>query len=66
MASCEKCWEEAGGDPDYYHHLLRVNNCTPEEQAGEGADECPRCHRRTIHCLTLECVNPQCSGAKEA
>ena len=43
MSSCERCWKEANGNADRYHELLAINRCSPEEQAGENATECPRC-----------------------
>ena len=56
MASCEKCWNEAGGDPKIYRELLKTNNCTPEEQAGVGAEKCPKCDRNTVHIYCHSCV----------
>lgn len=38
MATCEKCWRDAGGDPDDYKELLRQrkdNPCSLKEQCGE-------------------------------
>ena len=62
MASCEKCWADAGGDPEEYEQLLEERtgelNCTPEEQAGVDADFCDVCERKTIHQHTHKCVNP--------
>lgn len=58
MASCEKCWRDAGGDPDTYSELIRErkdNPCTPEQQAGYGG-ECPSCKRLTVHRIVRECV----------
>lgn len=49
MASCEKCWADAAGNPELYRELFRTRNCTPEEQAGVDATECPVCHRRAVH-----------------
>ena len=53
MSSCEKCWADAGGDSNRYRELLRARDktgrCTPEEEAGPNAKECPLCHRRTKH-----------------
>ena len=57
MSGCEKCWAEAsfkarllgGSVADTYRDLLDIRNCTPEEQAGEDAGECPACHRKTVH-----------------
>ena len=59
MASCEKCWSDAGGNSDLYSKLIKSRNCTPEEQAGgyETADECPKCHRNTIHIYARVCMN---------
>lgn len=56
MSTCEKCWAETGGGAEYRELLLtreaagRV--CTPEEQAGPDAGECPTCKRRTLHQYT--------------
>lgn len=60
MASCEKCWRDAGGEPERYHQLLderKQNPCSPEEQAG-GADAfwCKKCKRFTVHLYTKSCV----------
>jgi len=54
MASCEKCWQDAGGDPGRYSQLLEdrgglTGGCTPEQQAGPDASECPNCKRMTVH-----------------
>lgn len=64
MNMCEKCWRDAhdnqtGCAPDEYHRLIREradNPCTPEEQAGDDATECPECTRRTLHQHTGECM----------
>lgn len=61
MASCEKCWEDSGGDADMYHQLLeaRENNgipCSPEDQAGRDAAWCPHCKRHTVHQHSKECM----------
>lgn len=58
MASCEKCWRDAGGDPDTYSELIlerKDNPCAPEEQAGDGS-ECPTCKRKTVHMYVHRCV----------
>lgn len=58
MASCEKCWSDAGGNPDTYHELIlerKDKPCTPEEQAGNGT-ECPDCKRMTVHMYVHRCV----------
>ena len=66
MSSCEKCWRDAGGNPDNYNHLVSMRNatgrkCTPEEQAGGvDAEVCPKCKRHTVHLHTHKCVNPEC------
>lgn len=59
MSACERCWRDAGGDPDGYHELLearKVNPCTPEQQAGPGATKCPTCERAVLHTYTKECM----------
>lgn len=59
MASCEKCWRDAGGNPGRYRQLIREregNPCTPEEQAGEGAGICPKCNRKAIHQHCFVCM----------
>lgn len=66
MSACEKCWSDAhhGGDvATNYAHLLeerKTNPCAPEEQAGPGASECPRCKRMTCHQYTGECMVAGC------
>jgi hypothetical protein len=60
VSSCEKCWRDAGGDSDRYRALLFDPNrptCTPEEQAGPDAKECPICKRMTLHQHTGECMS---------
>lgn len=57
MPSCEKCWSDSATIEDHagaYHKLLERRDregktCTPEEQAGPDATECPECHRMTCH-----------------
>lgn len=64
MSACEKCWRDAHRGPqfdvaDEYRRLIeerRDHPCTPEEQAGPDATECPTCHRRTLHQITRECM----------
>lgn len=59
MASCEKCWNDAGGNTDKYQRLIKervTNPCTPEEQAGTAAKLCPKCKSKTIHQFTNQCV----------
>jgi len=65
MSTCEKCWTDAHRGDQYsvaeeYEHLLekRKNHpCTPEEQAGPEAKECPACSKMTCHQYTSECMN---------
>ena len=60
MSACEKCWadsqrgliDQAGA----YRRLVAERNCTPEQQAGPHATECPTCARITIHQHTGECM----------
>lgn len=57
MSACEKCWADAGGDSDEYRRLIEVREpCTPEQQAGLDASECPDCNRLAIHQHTGECM----------
>lgn len=65
MASCEKCWRDAGGDPGRYHELVKERSCTPEEQAGDG-ELCGTCGRFTVHMYTHYCINPECSAWNNA
>ena len=60
MASCEKCWKDAKGDPILYIELITKRECTPEEQAGEEAKVCPKCFRKTIHQYVGKCMFPEC------
>lgn len=65
MSACEKCWRDAHrGEQfsvaDEYHRLMKERHddpCTPEEQAGPDARECPSCLRMTLHQITGE---PMC------
>lgn len=67
MSACEKCWKDAHRGlhagrsvPDEYQRLInerKDNPCTPEEQAGDSAKQCPGCGRMTIHQYTDE---PMC------
>jgi hypothetical protein len=55
VSSCEKCWADSrmpGVGP--YHQLVAAREfmgvpCTPEQQAGPDAGECPTCKRKTLH-----------------
>lgn len=63
MASCERCWNDAFGADDQaarYAELLKKRSgeraCTPEQQAGEGATDCPKCKRRAMHQVVRACM----------
>ncbi len=59
MAACEKCWRDAGANPAEYERLLvlrKGNSCTPEQQAGDDATDCPTCKRKTIHQYAHVCM----------
>ena len=70
MASCEKCWDDAyylqDGDEGHYKTYSRLikerkdKPCTPEEQAGRDAEECPKCKRKTMH----QMVKGYCTNCK--
>ena len=63
MASCEKCWTDAGGDADRYGVLIAMRKehpCTPEQQAGDDARFCVACERMTVHQYVHVCMNPEC------
>ena len=65
MASCEKCWRDAHGDPREYASLVEWRNnpgreCTPEEQAGERGTKCEKCGRVTIHQTCKVCMVSTC------
>ena len=65
MSACEKCWVDSQ-NAQHYMDLINERNaagrpCTPEEQAGPGAQPCPSCKRMTLHQYTGE---PMC-GCKE-
>lgn len=58
MPSCEKCWADSAmarwsnGTEEYAKLLAerdKAGGCTPEQQAGPDAGECPTCHRMTLH-----------------
>jgi len=66
VSSCEKCWSDAGGDATRYIALIRERfprQCTPEEQAGPDAAQCPHCKRMTLHQHTGE---PMCRCPESA
>jgi hypothetical protein len=71
MSACEKCWTDSqfGGDYTKLLDARKDHPCTPEQQAGPDATECPECHRLTLHQHTGEpmcgCAldpTPWCSG----
>ena len=67
MASCEKCWGDAymrsrenpiKAQAEHYADLVAEraeSPCTPEEQAGHDAKDCPKCERKTIHQYAKVC-----------
>jgi hypothetical protein len=60
MSVCERCWSDAAGDVAHYEALLdarRSQPCSPEQQAGPNAAQCPGCGSQTIHQHTGE---PMC------
>lgn len=63
MSSCEKCWANsyrpgaATSQPDVYIEEISTHSCTPEQQAGPGATECPKCNRMCLHQYTKQCMN---------
>lgn len=61
MASCEKCWRDAHGDPDLYGELIAMRSgelqCTPEQQAGGvEATICGYCGRKAVHMICMVCM----------
>ncbi len=73
MASCEKCWGEAYlktyEDPmksqtEHYNELIKVSNCTLEQQAGKDAEECPKCKRKIVHQIIGTCLKCDYSTKK--
>ena len=59
MASCEKCWNDAYGNPETYRQLIWERQdypCSAEEQAGEDAKICNNCKRKTIHQYAKICM----------
>jgi hypothetical protein len=67
MSACERCWADAydpyGDQSARYRALVAERNCTPEQQAGRDADQCPSCKRMTLHQHTGE---PMCGCARQA
>lgn len=83
MASCEKCWRDSAvarlyraDYEDPYGALIDQRDlagmtCTPEEQAGPDATECPVCGLRTVHqyakvCMTHGCRGPNTPGSLDS
>ena len=65
MPSCEKCWIDARGDAEQYERILTQRNtnsmeCTPEQQAGPDAGQCPFCLRKTMHMYSDVCMVKAC------
>lgn len=72
MLSCERCWADSAlarynGEEDAYRRLLRERQgqCTPEQQAGPDAQECPRCGRRALHQHCSICMHCGYDPAKD-
>lgn len=59
MSACEKCWADSSNGADYTRLLneRKDHPCTPEEQAGPAAAQCPTCKRMTLHQHTSQ---PMC------
>jgi hypothetical protein len=67
MSSCEKCWVDHQETGLSYTQFLKDREaagrvCTPEQQAGADAGQCPVCERMTEHMYTRElmcgCTRP--------
>ena len=59
MPSCEKCWEDAGGNYEKYTQLIEERKddpCSFEEQAGREAAICEKCNRKTVHQHAKVCI----------
>ena len=60
MVSCEKCWNDAGGNAQRYRDLIverKDKPCTLEEIAGDPGYICPKCKRNTVHIHVKQCLN---------
>ncbi len=68
MSTCEKCWRDSRGGENYKEllELRKDNPCTPEEQAGPDAAQCPKCNRMALHQHTGECMNVTCPNPAPA
>ena len=61
MVSCDRCWVDAGGDPDEHRRLVDERNeneqaCSFEDQAGPDATVCMACGHKTVHQPAGVCV----------
>ncbi len=73
MASCEHCWGMAyrmsmdndKSQAENYSVLIDKNNCTPEQQAGDGAGICPLCRRKTVHVYCKVCMVVGCDHKED-
>jgi ribosomal protein L37E len=58
---CERCWKVSKGSRGNrfrtYESLVQNHTCTPEEQAGDNAEICKHCGRKTYHVSTERCMN---------
>jgi len=71
MPSCERCWGLAYGramcdgskmQSEHYQDLIKENDCTPEQQAGEYAETCKSCGKKCVHEIVHECMNKDCEA----
>lgn len=64
MSACERCWSMAydpqANQADRYFENLAKHQCTPEQQAGDGAEWCADCGRMSLHQHTKQCMNQEC------
>lgn len=71
MSTCEKCWADSEGPWDYPRLLAEREAsghvCTPEQQAGPNAKQCPVCKRMSLHQWTGErmCSCHPCAAVTE-
>jgi hypothetical protein len=50
-------YDPLGDQSARYREIIKAHTCTPEQQAGPDAAECPHCRRPTLHQYTKE---PMC------
>jgi hypothetical protein len=67
MSCCEKCYADSMATGRRYMDLMnereaRGEVCTPEQQAGLNAGQCPACKRMTLHQYTGE---PMCGCPRQ-